>query len=67
LGEVTNPGFTSADRQQPDGDRPAVRHKGFWLLAVRNPKSGFVALRATVISSSTGTSIETIYRAYGIS
>jgi hypothetical protein len=45
----------------------AVRHKGFWLLAVRNPQSGFVSLRATVISSSGDTSIETIYRAYGIS
>jgi hypothetical protein len=45
----------------------AVRHKGFWLLAVRNPKSGFVALRATVISSSGDTSTQTIYRAYGIS
>jgi hypothetical protein len=45
----------------------AVRHKGFWLLAVRNPKSGFVSLRATVVSSSGDTSIETIYRAYGVS
>jgi hypothetical protein len=45
----------------------AVRHKGFWLFAVRNPKSGFVSLRATVVSSAGDTSIETIYRAYGIS
>jgi len=45
----------------------AVRHKGFWLFAVRNPKSGFVSLRATAISSSGDTTIETIYRAYGIS
>jgi hypothetical protein len=45
----------------------AVRHKGFWLVAVRNPTSGFVSLRATVVSSSGDSSVETIYRAYGIS
>jgi hypothetical protein len=45
----------------------AVRHKGFWLFEVRNPKSGFVSLRATVISSSGDTSTETIYQAYGVS
>jgi hypothetical protein len=46
---------------------PVVRRKGFWLFAVRNPKSGFVSLRTTVISAAGDTSIETIYRAYGIS
>src|SRR5262249_13178852 len=44
----------------------AVRHKGSWLFAVRNPKSGFVSLRATVVSFSGDSSVETIYRAYGI-
>jgi hypothetical protein len=45
----------------------AVRHKGFWLLGVRNPPSGFVSLRAKVVSSAGDSSVETIYRAYGIS
>lgn len=45
----------------------AVRRRAFWLFAVRNPGSGFVSLRVTVVSSSGDTSVETIYRAYGVS
>ncbi len=45
----------------------AARHKGYWLLTVHDPKSGYVTLRTTTVNSRGVTSVQTIYRAYGIS
>jgi hypothetical protein len=45
----------------------AVPHKGYWLLTVHNPKSGYVTLRTTTVNSRGVASVQTIYRAYGIS
>lgn len=43
-----------------------VQHKGYWTFAVRNPRSGFVALRTTTVNALGFSSVETIDRAYGI-
>ena len=43
-----------------------VRHKGFWTFAVPNPSSGFVTLRTMTVNIHGNSSVETIYRAYGI-
>lgn len=46
----------------------AVTHSASgYSVAVRNPASGFVSLRATVTGSHGDTSTQTIYRAYAIS
>jgi hypothetical protein len=44
-----------------------VKHKGFWTFVVHNPSSGFVTLRTTTVNTRGNSSVETIYRAYGIS
>jgi hypothetical protein len=43
-----------------------VKHKGFWTFVVPNPSSGFVTLRTTTVNRHGNSSVETIYRAYGI-
>jgi hypothetical protein len=43
-----------------------VKHKGFWTFVVHNPSSGFVTLRTTTVNTHGNSSVETIYRAYGI-
>jgi len=43
-----------------------VKHKGFWTFVVHNPSSGFVTLRPTTVNTHGNSSVETIYRAYGI-
>lgn len=43
-----------------------VKHKGFWTFVVHNPSSGFVTLRTTTVNTRGDSSVETIYRAYGI-
>lgn len=43
-----------------------VKHKGFWTFVVHNPSSGFVTLRTTTVNIHGNSSVETIYRAYGV-
>ena len=43
-----------------------VKHKGFWTFVVHNPSAGFVTLRTTTVNTHGNSSVETIYRAYGI-
>jgi len=43
-----------------------VRHRGYWTIRVRNPRSGYVSIRSTTVNAAGDTSVETIYRAYGI-
>src|SRR5262249_13614392 len=44
----------------------AVKRKGFWTFVVHNPRSGSVTLRTTTVNTRGNSSVETIYRAYGI-
>jgi hypothetical protein len=44
----------------------AVWHGSYWLFAVHDPKSGFVTLRSTALNAAGDSSVETIYRAYGV-
>jgi hypothetical protein len=47
--------------------RVAVRRPGgHWSVAVRNPASGFVSLRSTVLDTHGNTATVTVYRAYGV-
>jgi hypothetical protein len=41
--------------------------RGYWLADIHNPASGFASLRSIVTDMSRDRSVETIYRAYGIS
>jgi hypothetical protein len=41
--------------------------RGYWLAEIPDPRSGFVSLRSTVTDFRGDTSVQTIYRAYGIS
>ena len=43
-----------------------VRHRGYWTIRVRNPKSGYVSIRSTTVNSAGDSSVQTIYRAYRI-
>jgi len=43
-----------------------VRHQGYWMIQVRNPKSGYVSIRSTTVNDAGDSSVQTIYRAYGI-
>jgi hypothetical protein len=43
-----------------------VRHLGYWMIQVRNPKSGYVSIRSITVNSAGDSSVQTIYRAYGI-
>ena len=51
---------------RPGTGSPWSKHKGFWTFAVHNPSSGFVTLRTTTVNIHGNSSVETIYRAYGI-
>jgi hypothetical protein len=46
---------------------PVVAHRTFWLAQVPDPASGYVALRSIVTDIKGDSTVETIYRAYGIS
>jgi hypothetical protein len=43
------------------------RQHGYWLATVHDPPSGYVALRSVVTDAHGDRSVETIYRAYGVS
>jgi hypothetical protein len=43
-----------------------VRHPGYWTIQVRNPKSGYVSIRSTTVNTAGDSSVQTLYRAYGI-
>ena len=43
-----------------------VKHRGFWAFVVHNPRSGFVTLRTTTVNTLGFSSVQTVYRAYGI-
>ena len=42
-------------------------HRGYWIAEIPDPASGFVSLRSTVTDFRGDTTVQTIYRAYGIS
>jgi hypothetical protein len=43
-----------------------VRHRGYWTIPVRNPRSGYVSIRSTTVNTAGDSSVQTIYRAYRI-
>jgi hypothetical protein len=44
-----------------------TQHGGYWLVTVPDPASGYVSLRSIVTDVRGDSTVETIYRAYGIS
>lgn len=45
---------------------PVTRVRGHWVVTVADPSAGFVSLRSTVTDVRGNSTVETIYRAYGI-
>jgi hypothetical protein len=46
---------------------PVAREHGYWVVTVTDRSKGYVSLRSTVIDARGNSTVETIYRAYGIS
>ncbi len=46
---------------------PATRKAGYWTVDIPDPASGYVSLRSTVTDVKGNSSVETIYRAFGVS
>jgi len=46
---------------------PVTRKHGYWAVTVTDRSTGYVSLRSTVIDARGNSTVETIYRAYGIS
>jgi hypothetical protein len=46
---------------------PVTRKSGYWTVVIPDPASGYVSLRSTVTDVRGDSTVETIYRAFGVS